>query len=136
MADQWLSQIRGNPHLQKPETQAAMDTINDVVAKDSISPFDAARSICSTYESSVIHHKADLWSLWRTIIEAAARLDETEALRRLAGLLVEISKQPDVLDEKGIPCKSNSGMQIWRDLPDFSFYFFEHAISKSARSNT
>lgn len=73
MADLWLSQIRSNPHLQKLESQAAMDFIHDVIT-GLLSPLDAASSISCTHESTIKRNEADLWSLWTIVIDAVHQL--------------------------------------------------------------
>ncbi len=136
MADLWLSQIRSNTHLQKPEAQAAMGFIHTVIA-DRLSPLDAASSISGAYESTVRRNEADLWSLWTIIIDAINHLGgETATSQRLAEILAHMSSLPDVLDANGKACKSKSGRKIWRELPDFSFYFFEQGIGKFGRTDT
>ena len=131
MADLWLSKIRSNPHLQKPEPQAAMDLISDVMS-NKLPPFDAASKISCAYESSVRRDEADLWSLWTIIIDAVSQLGgETITSQRLAEILVQLSRLPDIVDANENVYKSRSGRKIWRDLPDFSFYFFEQGIGKS-----
>jgi len=128
MADLWLSQVQSNPHLQKPEPQAAMDFIHDVLA-DRLSPLDAASSISCAYESTVRRNEVDLWSLWTIIIDAINHLgSEFAASQRLAEILAHMSRLPDVVDANGNAHRSKSGRKIWRDLPDFSFYFFEQGI--------
>ncbi len=136
MADLWLSQIRSNTHLQKPEAQAAMGFIHAVIA-DRLSPLDAASSISGAYESTVRRNEADLWSLWTIIIDAINHLGgETATSQRLAEILAQMSRLPDVLDANGEAHRSKSGRKIWRELPDFSFYFFEQGIGKFATTDT
>ncbi|KAK4998895.1 hypothetical protein LTR66_001956 [Elasticomyces elasticus] len=128
MADLWLSQIRSNPHLQKPEPQAVMCFIHDVIA-DRLSPLDAASSISCAYEFTVRRNEADLWSLWTIMIDAVDHLcGETATSQRLAGILAHMSRLPDMVDANGNAHRSKSGRKIWRDLPDFSSYFFEQGI--------
>lgn len=134
MADLWLSQIRSNPHLQKPEPQAAMGSIHDVIT-GRLSPLDAASSVSYAYESAIKRNEADLWSLWTIVIDAVNQLGgETVTSQRLAEYLARMSRLPDVIDANGNALRSESGRKIWRDLPDFSFYFFEQGIGKFATS--
>ncbi|KAL2046868.1 hypothetical protein N7G274_000886 [Stereocaulon virgatum] len=127
MADQWLSQTKTNPHLQKPEPQAAINIIHNVIT-DQLSPLNAATKISHAYEPSVRQNKADLWSLWTILIDAISRLGgETTVSQCLAEVLAHLSKLPDVVDANGDACKWN-GKNVWRDLPDFSFYFSEQGV--------
>lgn len=130
MADSWLSQIRSNPHLKDPEPQAAMTTIHDVVV-ERLSPLDAARQISSTYEPALRQGHSGLWSLWTIINSAITNLGgDTDILQRLAQMLIQLSRLPNIVDDSGRPLKSPSGRKIWQELPDFSFYFFEEAIGE------
>ena len=107
-----------------------MGFIHDVLG-DRLSPLDAASSISCAYESTVRRNEVDLWSLWTIIIDAIKHLgSEVAASQRLAEILAHMSRLPDVVDANGNAHKSNSGRTIWRDLPDFSFYFFEHGIGE------
>lgn len=136
MADFWLSHIRSNPHLQKPEPQAAMGIVHDMIA-DRLPPSDAASKISCAYESTVRQNNADLWSLWTIMIDAVINLGgETATSQRLVETLVHLSRLPDVVDENGDAHRSRSGRKIWRDLPDFSFYFFEQGLGKFATHDT
>ena len=135
MADSWLSQIRSNPHLQELEPQTAMGYIHDAIA-GRLSPPDAASSISCAYESTVRRNEADLWSLWTIIIDAISHLGgETTTSKCLAEILAHMSRLPDVADANGNAYRSKSGRKIWRDLPDFSFYFFEQGIGKFATTD-
>jgi hypothetical protein len=102
------------------------------------SPADTARQITTAYEDSL--KAADgptrtdesnkvhtFWALW--MCEAIRRFDG--ATRRLADLLVEISRSPDVETDDGLPKNHMDGSVYWRDLPGWSFEFTEHGLRES-----
>lgn len=63
------------------------------------------------------------------MIDAVINLGgETATSQCLVETLVHLSRLPDVVDGNGDAHRSRSGRKIWRDLPDFSFYFFEQGL--------
>ena len=117
-----------------PDHHRAIDALA-LLLDGEASPADTAKRITTTYEASLkaangptrideSNQVQIFWALW--MCEAIRRFDG--ASRRLADLLVEISRCPDVETDDGLPKKHADGSVYWRDLPGWSFEFTVHGL--------
>jgi hypothetical protein len=119
-----------------PDHHRAIDALA-LLLDGKAAPADTAKRITTTYEDSLkvvtgptrldesnkVH---TFWALW--LCEAIRRFGG--ATRRLADLLVEISRCPDVETDDGLPKKHSDGSVYWRDLPSWPFDFGQHGLRK------
>ncbi|KAI4217827.1 MAG: hypothetical protein LQ349_008997 [Xanthoria aureola] len=127
--DQWANTALLHPSWLRPEEQAAINIIRDLL-RTRTTPQVAATSIASTYEARVRSGDPQLWYLWTAVCDAVQHIGyKIDHLSLLAKMLRAISKVPDVLDDKGHPIKQPTRAQIyWRDMPSFAYCFSETAI--------
>lgn len=137
----WLDEQRrqeGDPkHIQAVEALA-------LLLENKASPPETARSITTTYEPTVramvarasgsdsYHNK--LYSFWALYfcgtVQTFGNIDTHE---RLIDLLVEISRQPDLLDEDGEPVTGYRDSVYWSDVPDWNRAFVEDGLCDVSR---
>jgi len=104
-----------------------------------ISPTSAAQSIATAYTASLKATKGcsdrNLWCenkvsvFWAShMSDAIACFGSTEEQVRLASLLLEISKLPDLKDDDGDVLKSRYNQIFWSDLPGWGLHFASTAL--------
>jgi hypothetical protein len=128
MTTDWADTQRSDKFCSsRAEEQKTITIIQDLLDK-SIDPESAAHSIASTYEPRLLdgekisYHPFSLLS--HAIVYPTTTLDNH---RHITEMLLHLSKLPDVIVD-GIPCKEN-GRTYWHSIPEFSFWFSEHALS-------
>lgn len=128
MYPSWKGNQQNDPYRQSREHQNAIITIYDLLNDDS-SPELAARDITSSYESRLLAGKTDLCSLWYLICLVVLDPATTDHnLGQLVEMLLHMSRAPDlVVNDKIV---KENGREYWHDLPEFSFWFMEYAMSK------
>jgi hypothetical protein len=131
MAPSWRDGLQRDPNWQNPEDQCAINTIQRLL-DDNAAPDLAANEATSSYEIRLLAGKTDLWSLWKLICLAISHpLTTDRNLERLAETVVQITRSPDVVVHGKIV--ESNGRQYWHDLPEFSFWFMEYALSELDR---
>lgn len=65
------------------------------------------------------------------LLDAIEIFGTAEAQERMASLLVEMSRQPDVRTPDGSVKKHDNGEVWWRDLPKWSYHLLEHGLGES-----
>ncbi len=128
-SETWANTALLNPWWQRPEEQAAIKTIRDLL-EARINPQIAATTLASSYQSRVKSGDAELWYLWTAICDSIEHVGHRmEYLARLAQMVRCISRLPDVLDANGHPIQRKTKAQVyWRDVPRFAYCFSEMAI--------
>lgn len=107
-----------------------------------ISPTSAAQSITTAYEASLKETKGcsdrNLWCenkvsvFWESYMsDAISCFGSTQEQARLASLLLEISKLPDLKDHDGNVVKSIYNQTFWSDLPGWGWHFPSAGLCKS-----
>lgn len=105
-----------------------------ILLEGNTSPEDAGRDIATNYEPRLKRGETSLWSLWTLLCCAILRpATGLEDFQKLVAMLMHMSDLPDVLCD-GKPVVEN-GRVYWRDIPEFSFYFYESAMSKSQNTH-
>lgn len=100
------------------------------------SPADTAKAFTMVYENSIktadrptnVDSRNKVHTFWALWMCDAIRTFEG-ASKRLVDLLVEVSRQPDIIGIDRSPKKHIDGSIYWRDLPSWSFDFAEHGLS-------
>jgi len=120
-----------------------IDDVNeDIQAIDAIEHFltagqstlRAARRITNIYEPHLkTNNRNDIAILWAIICQAARSIDGMAA-EKLAGLVVAIREQPDVISCYGYVVKCG-GWSYWRELPKFGQMFREYGYGKQEHSS-
>jgi hypothetical protein len=136
-ASTWAASARE----QRERYAERIDDMNeDLQAIDAIENFltggqstlRAARSIANIYEPRLkTRQRYDVGMLWVSICEAARSIDGSAAAR-LAGLLMALRDQPDVISDSGHVGKYGKGVH-WRDLPGWGQAFRGYGFGKSRR---
>ncbi|KAI4717656.1 hypothetical protein E4T48_06132 [Aureobasidium sp. EXF-10727] len=115
----WIGNARGQRHStdddDHQEDMRAIDVVESLL-KNQRSASATARVIADTYEPRLKSGlRTSALAFW-AIISEATRAIEQPGSDRLADLIIEIHKLPDLLDGKGNPIRWN-GQTYWRDLP-------------------
>lgn len=133
-AQEWGTQLRtaidDHDHAQAIETLVAL-------IEGHCSPAHAARIIMTTYSAQLSQengittedHDLKINHFWDFYLLEAVQIFGSAAIEdRLADLLVEMSRQPDVKSHDGSVKTHGNGAVWWRDLPKWSYWFLEHGI--------
>jgi hypothetical protein len=113
------------------EDLQAIDAIENFLT-DGQSTLEAARCIANIYESRLkSRQRYDAGILWAEICEAA-RLIDGSAPAQLAGLVIALRDQPDVVSSSGQVVKYGDWV-YWRDVPKFGQMFREYGFGESKR---
>jgi hypothetical protein len=128
MTTNWADTQRSDKFCSsRPEEQRIITIIQDLLDK-SIDPKSAARSIAATYDSRLLDGEKISHQLFSIVSHAIVHPTTTlENHQHITEMLLHLSKLPDVTID-GVPCKEN-GRTYWRSIPEFSFWFSEHALS-------
>lgn len=94
----------------------------------SITPELASLSIATTYRPRLLEGEKISVHLF-SLLSRAITLEDHQ---HIVEFLLHLSKSPDVIVDAR-PFKEN-GRIYWRDIPGFSFWFFEEALRKSSTS--
>lgn len=129
MVSGWAEEQQRDSSFQNPEDQQNILVIRDLL-EGKISQERAASNIACNYESRLRRGETSPWSLW-TLLCSIILHPETDlaGFQKLVNTLMHMSSLPDVLSGDR-PIIVNKRV-FWRDLPEFSFYFRENAMSKN-----
>ena len=131
----WATSAR-EERRRYPENLGDMN--EDLQAIDAIEKFltagqstlRAARCIANIYESRLkTQQRYDVAILWVTICQAARSIDSAAA-KKLAGLLITLRDQPDIVCSNDYAAKYGTWAH-WRDLPKFGQMFREYGFGES-----
>lgn len=131
----WVHQARQNMQCQSEEDK---QTINILAAifDNRITPDEAARTLAEMWEPQLRRREAPefaLFGLWFFLTSAITNLSgNLEGLDRLTLMLIRLSQQPDVIDERGIVARiGEDGPIYWRDMPNLHLSTYDHGYGKS-----
>jgi hypothetical protein len=111
------------------EDLQAIDAIENFLTNGE-SSLKAARCIADIYESRLkSRQRYGAGILWVSICEAARSINGS-APSQLAGLLIALRDQPDVISDSGGIVKDGKGV-YWRDLPEWGRPFREYGFGRS-----
>jgi hypothetical protein len=128
MTTNWADTQRSDKFCSsRSEEQRTISIIQDLLDK-SIDPESAAHGIATTYEPRLLEGEKISYQLFSLVSQAIVYPTTTlDHHRHITEMLLHLSKLPDVIVD-GIPCKEN-GRTYWHSIPEFSFWFSEHALS-------
>lgn len=111
------------------EDLQAIDAIENFLTNGE-SSLKAARCIADIYEPRLkSRQRYGVGMLWVSICEAARSIDGS-ASSRLAGLLIALRDQPDVVSSSGQVVNSEKQV-LWRNLPEWGWLFREYGFGRS-----
>ncbi|KAI4851586.1 hypothetical protein E4T44_02040 [Aureobasidium sp. EXF-8845] len=112
------------------EDLQAIDAIENFLFNGK-SSLKAARCIADIYEPRLkSRQRYDVGMLWVSICEAARSINGS-ASSQLAGLLLALRDQPDVVSSSGHVVNSEKQV-LWRDLPEWGWLFREYGFESLA----
>lgn len=108
------------------EEQRTITIIQDLL-DESIDPESAAHDIAKTYEPLLLQGEKISYHPFTLLLHAIVYPTTTlENHEHIVQMLLHLSELPTVVVD-GLPCKEN-GRSYWGALPNFSFWFSEHAL--------
>jgi hypothetical protein len=128
MSTNWADTQRSDKFCSsRAEEQKIITIIQDLLDK-AIDSELAAQEIATTYEPRLLEGEKISYRLFSLISQAIVHPATTlENHQHISEMLLHLSKLPDVM-VNGLPCKEN-GRTYWHSIPEFSFWFSEHALS-------
>jgi hypothetical protein len=110
----------------RAEEQSTITIIQDLLDK-SIDPESAAHDIANTYEPLLLQGEKIPYHPFTLLSQAIVYPTTTlENHQHIVQMLLHLSGLPTVIND-GLPCREN-GRTYWESLPEFSFWFSEHAL--------
>jgi ferric iron reductase protein FhuF len=127
MTTNWADAQRSNKFCSpRAEEQRTITIIQDLLDK-AIDSESAAQQIATTYEPRLLEGEKISYQLFSLISQAIVHPVTTlENHQHISEMLLHLSKLPDVIVD-GLPCMEN-GRTYWHTIPEFSFWFSEHAL--------
>jgi hypothetical protein len=129
MTQNWAANQRNDKCCSsRVEEQETISIIQNLLDK-TITPESAAHNIATIYELRLL--KGEKISVYPFSLLSRASIYPTTTLENhqdIVQMLLHLSTLPDVIVD-GRPIKEN-GRTYWQDIPEFSFWFCECALSK------
>jgi hypothetical protein len=126
----WGNTERSNNFCSsRAEEQRTVSIIQDMLV-ESVDPESAAHDIAKTYDPLLWKGEKISYHLFTLLCHAIVCPTTTlENHQHIVQMLLHLSKLPTVIVD-GLPCKEN-GRIYWNSVPEFSFWFSQHALSQS-----
>jgi hypothetical protein len=127
MTTNWADTQRSDKFCSsRAEEQRTITIIQDLLDK-AIDSELAAQEIATTYEPLLLEGDKISYQLFSVVSHAIVHPTTTlENHHHISEMLLHLSKPADVTID-GLPCKEN-GRTYWHSIPEFSFWFSEHAL--------
>jgi hypothetical protein len=122
----WADAQRSDRYCSsRVEEQRTITIIQDLLDR-SVGPESAAHDIANTYEPLLLKGEKISYHAFTLLSHAIVYPTTTlENHQHIVQMLLHLSKLPTVTVD-GLPCEEN-GRAYWNSIPEFSFWFSEHA---------